>query len=122
VRRPDPTLTARRWPRADARERGDGRAARRRETLSHLQQAEAVEIRRKSDAFQARVEDFRAFFQHAAPFAVAGAELTPQHVRPTGDEHGARRGQGGAAARGARAAPRRSGRRTRGWTRSTTAR
>lgn len=82
VRRPHPTLTPH-GP-ADARtraSRGDRRAARRRETLSHLQQAEAVEIRRKSDAFQARVEDFRAFFQHAAPFAVAGAELTPQHVR-----------------------------------------
>ncbi len=96
VRRPHPTLTP--HSPADARTRASGeaaRAARRRETLSHLQQAEAVEIRRKSDAFQARVEDFRAFFQHAAPFAVAGAELTPQHVRPAGNEHGVRRGRAG---------------------------
>lgn len=31
----------------------------RREQLAALQQAEAVEIRRKSDAFAERVEDFR---------------------------------------------------------------
>lgn len=55
---------------------------RRRESLSYLQQAEAVEIRRKSDAFQQRVEDFRAFFLQAAPFAIpAGSELTSQHAR-----------------------------------------
>ena len=55
---------------------------RRRESLSYLQQAEAVEIRRKSDAFQQRVEDFRAFLLQAAPFAIpAGSELTSQHAR-----------------------------------------
>ncbi|KAK9843805.1 hypothetical protein WJX81_007069 [Elliptochloris bilobata] len=50
-----------------------------RESLSYLQQAEAVEIRRKSDGFQQRVEDFRAFFLQAAPFAVTEPELAMQH-------------------------------------------
>lgn len=40
-----------------------------------------MEIRRKSDAFQQRVEDFRAFFLQAAPFAIAEPELSMQHVR-----------------------------------------
>ena len=51
--------------------------------------AEAVEIRRKSDAFQQRVEDFRAFFLQAAPFAIAELELSMQHVRwPSAHAHG----------------------------------
>lgn len=52
----------------------------RREQLAPLQQAEAVEIRRKSDAFNERVEDFRAFFQKKAPFAVTGGELKLEQV------------------------------------------
>ncbi|KAF5834390.1 hypothetical protein DUNSADRAFT_8976 [Dunaliella salina] len=43
----------------------------RREQLTSLQQFEAIEIRRKSDAFNERVEDFRKFFQRSAPFAVS---------------------------------------------------
>ncbi|KAK9808985.1 hypothetical protein WJX72_007373 [[Myrmecia] bisecta] len=54
----------------------------RREALAPLQQAEAIEIRRKSDAFGDKVEDFRKFFQHKAPFAVAGPELKLEHVKP----------------------------------------
>lgn len=52
----------------------------RREQLAPLQQAEAVEIRRKSDAFNERVEDFRTFFQRKAPFAVSGGELKLEQV------------------------------------------
>ncbi|PNW78281.1 hypothetical protein CHLRE_09g403800v5 [Chlamydomonas reinhardtii] len=54
----------------------------RREQLAPLQQAEAVEIRRKSDAFNERVEDFRTFFQRKAPFAVSGGELKLEQVKP----------------------------------------
>ena len=72
------------------RGRGVRGLQRRRESLSYLQQAEAVEIRRKSDAFQQRVEDFRAFFLQAAPFAIAEPELTMQHVRwPSAHAHSA---------------------------------
>ena len=53
----------------------------RREQLASLQQAEAVEIRRKSDAFGDRVEEFRAFFQKKAPFAVDGGVLKLEMVR-----------------------------------------
>ena len=53
----------------------------RKEALSPLVQAEAIEVRRRSDAFQARVEGFRAFFQKSAPFAVAAKELAQEHVR-----------------------------------------
>lgn len=68
--------------------RGARLPQRRRESLSYLQQAEAVEIRRKSDAFQQRVEDFRAFFLQAAPFAIAEPELSMQHVRwPSAHAH-----------------------------------
>ena len=45
-----------------------------------MQQGEAIDIRRKSDAFGERVEEFRRFFQTKAPFTVAGAELKLQHV------------------------------------------
>ena len=40
----------------------------RREILAPLQQAEAIDIRRKSDSFGEKVEDFRKFFQQKAPF------------------------------------------------------
>ena len=53
---------------------------RRREALTHLQQAEALQIRRGSDAFQARVDAYRAFFQRAAPFAAPGGTLTSEQV------------------------------------------
>lgn len=53
----------------------------RREQLTVLQQAEAIEIRRKSDAFGDRVEEFRAFFQKKAPFAVDGGVLKLEMVR-----------------------------------------
>lgn len=52
----------------------------RREVLAPLQQAEAIDIRRKSDAFGEKVEDFRKFFQLKAPFSVPGGELKLQHV------------------------------------------
>lgn len=54
---------------------------RRREILAPLQQAEAIDIRRKSDSFGEKVEDFRKFFQQKAPFSVPGAELKLEHVR-----------------------------------------
>jgi hypothetical protein len=54
----------------------------RREQLAGLQQAEAVEIRRKSDAFAERVEEFRKFFLRRAPFNVPGGELRLEAVRP----------------------------------------
>ncbi|KAL0038617.1 hypothetical protein WJX79_000048 [Trebouxia sp. C0005] len=54
----------------------------RREILAPLQQAEAIDIRRKSDSFGEKVEDFRKFFQQKAPFSVPGAELKLEHVRP----------------------------------------
>jgi len=53
----------------------------RREILAPLQQAEAIDIRRKSDSFGEKVEDFRKFFQQKAPFSVPGAELKLEHVR-----------------------------------------
>ena len=52
----------------------------RREVLAPLQQAEAIDIRRKSDAFGEKVEEFRKFFQQKAPFSVPGAELKLEHV------------------------------------------
>ncbi len=52
----------------------------RREQLASLQQAEAVEIRRMSDAFNEKVEAFRAFFQRRAPFTVSGGELKLEQV------------------------------------------
>jgi dynein heavy chain len=44
--------------------------------------SQAIEIRRKSDAFSERVEDFRKFFLKRAPFGVNGGELKLEHVRP----------------------------------------
>ncbi len=44
---------------------------------------QAIEIRRKSDAFSERVEDFRKFFLKKAPFGVApSTELKLEHVKP----------------------------------------
>ena len=43
----------------------------RKEQLTSLQQTEAIEIRRKSDAFGERVDAYRRFFQRTAPFGVA---------------------------------------------------
>eukprot|EP00882_Tetradesmus_deserticola_P009731 GHRQ01010278.1.p1 GENE.GHRQ01010278.1~~GHRQ01010278.1.p1 ORF type:complete len:796 (+),score=404.80 GHRQ01010278.1:482-2869(+) len=54
----------------------------RREQLAALQQAEAVEIRRKSDAFAERVDDYRKFFLKRAPFTVSGGDLRLEAVRP----------------------------------------
>ncbi|GBF97683.1 flagellar outer dynein arm heavy chain beta [Raphidocelis subcapitata] len=69
---------------AEARWRGlKKRVLNRREELAALQQAEAVDVRRKSDAFNERVEDYRKFFLKRAPFAVpGGGELKLEHVRP----------------------------------------
>jgi len=53
----------------------------RREILAPLQQAEAIDIRRKSDSFGEKVDDFRKFFQQKAPFSVPGGELKLEHVR-----------------------------------------
>lgn len=47
----------------------------RKEQLTSLQQTEAIEIRRKSDAFGVRVEEFRRFFQTRAPFTVPVSTL-----------------------------------------------
>ena len=59
----------------------------RREVLAPLQQAEAIDIRRKSDAFGEKVEDFRKFFQQKAPFSVPGGELKLEHVSRTEPSH-----------------------------------
>ena len=75
----------------------------RREQLASLQQYEAIEIRRKSDAFNERVEAFRKFFLQKAPFAVGGegAELKLDQVGRRGG--GARaRGRGMAGGRGSK--------------------
>ena len=53
--------------------------------MAPLQQAEAIDIRRKSDAFGEKVEEFRKFFQQKAPFAVPGGELKLEHVRHISD-------------------------------------
>ena len=53
--------------------------------LAPLQQAEAIDIRRKSDAFGEKVEDFRKFFQLKAPFSVPGGELKLEHVSRMSD-------------------------------------
>ena len=59
----------------------------RREALAHLQQAESLQVRRDSDALQARVDAYRAFFQTAAPFAVPGGALSLDQVRPQCQGH-----------------------------------
>jgi dynein heavy chain, axonemal len=45
-------------------------------------QAEAIEIRRKSDVFSGQVEDYRRFFLKRAPFSVPGGELKLDQVQP----------------------------------------
>lgn len=52
----------------------------RKEEVSYLQQAEAILVRRTSDAFQQRVEAYRAFFLKTAPFAITEERLKPEHV------------------------------------------
>lgn len=53
----------------------------RREEFAPFQTAEAIDVRRKSDAFGEKLDAWRAFFQHRAPFAVpAGADLGLEHV------------------------------------------
>lgn len=47
-----------------------------REELAPFQAAEAIEVRRKTDAFTEKVERFRTFFLHKAPFACPGGELS----------------------------------------------
>ncbi|CAD7696266.1 unnamed protein product [Ostreobium quekettii] len=54
----------------------------RREQLAPLQQAEAIEVRRRSDAFAEKVEDFRKFFMKTAPFFVNDEEIKLEHVAP----------------------------------------
>ena len=54
----------------------------RRESLVPLQQAEGIDIRRRSDAFAEKVDSFVKFFQKKAPFTLADPELTLAHVRP----------------------------------------
>lgn len=51
-----------------------------REELAPFQAAEAIEVRRKTDAFTEKVERFRAFFLQRAPFATPGGELTAAQV------------------------------------------
>ena len=52
----------------------------RREAIAPLQTVEAVEVRKKSDAFNAKVEEFRKFFLAKAPFAIPEQQLTLDHV------------------------------------------
>lgn len=62
-------------------------------SLTPSQILQAIEIRRKSDAFNERVEDFRKFYLRSAPFAVGnfiagvgGSEAKPEikleYVKP----------------------------------------
>lgn len=53
--------------------------ASKREGLALMQQLESAEVRRRSDAFGKKVEDFREFFLHRAPFTVSG-ELSAEHI------------------------------------------
>ncbi len=55
----------------------------RREAIAPLQTAEAVEIKKKSDAFGVKVEEFRRFFLAKAPFAVPQEQLTLEDVSLT---------------------------------------
>ena len=56
----------------------------RREALTPIQQAEAIEIRRSSDTFTSRVEEYRQFFLKMAPFTIKGAaELQLTMVAPS---------------------------------------
>lgn len=53
----------------------------RKEVLTPLRLMEQAEVRRRSDAFAERVEEYRRFFQRTAPFAVpGGADLKLEHV------------------------------------------
>lgn len=52
----------------------------RREELAPFQTAEAIDVRRKSDAFSEKVNAYRAFFQQHAPFAVANEELSVEQA------------------------------------------
>lgn len=52
----------------------------RREALGPRQQAEAIQIRQKSDAFAEAVEEYHRFFQQHAPFSVSAPELRLEHV------------------------------------------
>ncbi|KAL4450636.1 hypothetical protein ABPG77_000992 [Micractinium sp. CCAP 211/92] len=53
----------------------------RREELAPFQTAEAIDVRRKSDAFSKKLDKYRAFFQQRAPFAVATEELSLEQVK-----------------------------------------
>lgn len=55
---------------------------RRREELAPFQAAEAIDVRRKSDAFGEKLEAYCAFFLQKAPFAAPdGGNLSLEHVR-----------------------------------------
>lgn len=60
----------------------------RREELAPFQTAEAIDVRRKSDAFGEKLDAYRAFFLQQAPFAVADNELSLEHVSNRMDEAG----------------------------------
>lgn len=68
-------------------------ARRRREELAPFQAAEAIDVRRKSDAFGERVDAYRAFFLQKAPFAVPTTDLSLEQV---GDCRACGRGRAGA--------------------------
>lgn len=57
------------------------KTAAKRESLTLMQQLEAAEVRRRSDAFGKKVEDFRDFFLKTAPFNVQG-DLQVDHIAP----------------------------------------
>lgn len=60
-------------------------SCRRHEELAPFQAAEAIDVRRKSDAFGEKLEAYRAFFLQKAPFAVPdGGDLSLEHVRMRG--------------------------------------
>lgn len=52
----------------------------RREEFAPFQTAEAIDVRRKSDAFGEKLDAYRSFFLQRAPFAVASGELGLEHV------------------------------------------
>lgn len=57
------------------------RSCSRREEFAPFQAAEAIDVRRKSDAFGEKVDAYRAFFLQKAPFAVpGGGDLSLEQV------------------------------------------
>lgn len=59
---------------------------RRREELAPFQAAEAIDVRRKSDAFGEKVDAYRAFFLQKAPFAASSTGLSLEQASTRGHQ------------------------------------